>query len=206
MNNNDLELVALGVNKKTILIFSNIRIVSYFVVSILFLGAAGIWLPWLDSAVSFGSFFRADNIFTFVVALLGGLLCNKVFHADRIVKDIFSELKLKLDSSDEHSSSDIYGLLIRRRELYKEQLALSAVGFLIGSIALILVIIGYSENNTLNNIYSFIGFVMSLILYLYVTAEDIDDSTKFKLLSENEKNPTPYDGDIPNPSKLFRDK
>nr|WP_217993454.1 hypothetical protein [Aliivibrio wodanis] len=192
--------------KKTTLICSNVRIISYFIVSILCLGAAGIWLPWLDKAVRFEQFFRADNIFTFVVALLGGLLCNKVFHADRIAKDIFSELKLKLDSAEHHKSSEIYALLKKRKNIYKEQLALSAIGFLIGSVALILVIIGYSEFSSLNNSYSQLGLIISLILYLYATAEDIDDSTQFKVLAEEEPKSTVFEGTLPKSDDLFRDK
>ena len=48
LNNNDWNVVFIGIKKKTSLIISNVRIVSYFVVSILFLGASGIWLPWLN--------------------------------------------------------------------------------------------------------------------------------------------------------------
>lgn len=206
LNNNDWNVVFVGIKKKTSLIVSNVRIVSYFVVSILFLGASGIWLPWLNISTKFDSFFRADNIFTFVVALLGGILCNKVFHADRIVKDILSELKAKLDSDDTHKSSDIYEPIFKRKEIYREQLALSAFGFLVGSVALIFVVIGYSSGNELNSLSSFLGLIIALVLYLYSTADDVDDSTKFKELSEVSDKSSPYSSNIPNSDELFRDK
>lgn len=205
LKSNDWALVKFSTIRKVTLIVSNVRILSYFLVSIIFVGAAGIWLPWLYDDVKYQSFFRGDNVFTFVLALLGGLLCNKVFHADRIVKDIFKDLKILLENKSTHSSDDIITILNKRKSVYREQLALSAIGFVIGSVSLVLVIIGYAGSSELNNIYSFLGMLISLLLYIFSNAEEIDDSTKVEELSEDENPSGIYDAKIPKPYDLFKD-
>lgn len=53
-----------------------IEIFSFFIVSVCFVGGAGVWLPWITDTNP--QFLRGDNIFTYGVAILGGLLCDKL--------------------------------------------------------------------------------------------------------------------------------
>jgi len=169
-----------AIKSRSIKIIKNIRILSYFFVSIVFLGAAGIWFPWLQQQTSFGSYFRGDNLFTFAIALLGGLLCNKIYHADSIIRDIFSEFTTELSQKDSVKSADMKNIILKRRKKYKEQIVLSAVGLFLGCIALICIIYAYSSSPNKSSLVGFLGLLLSLGLYLFSTADEIDENTQVR--------------------------
>lgn len=169
-----------AIKSRTVKILKNIRILSYFLVSIVFLGAAGIWFPWLQQQTSFSSYFRGDNLFTFAIALLGGLLCNKIYHADSVIRDIFSEFTLELSQNDSVKSSDMKNIILKRRNKYKEQIVLSAVGLFLGCIALICIIYAYSSSPNKSSLVGFLGLLLALGLYLFSTADEIDENTQVR--------------------------
>lgn len=203
---NEWIIVKEALLNKAIKIISNIRILSYFSISILFIGAAGIWLPWLGQNTPWESVFRSDNIFTFVVALLGGLLCNKIFHADRIVKSIFEELNEKTKNSAKHDSIELKKIITKRHAAYKEQLALSAFGLFVGAVIMVLVIVAYSNSPQQNNLWGGIGLILALFLYLFTSADDIEESTKVPEIAneDNEPSPQPFSSNKVKPT-IFRD-
>jgi hypothetical protein len=187
-------------------IIRNVRVLSYFFVSIVFLGAAGIWLPWINHATSNVHYFRGDNIFTFVVALLGGLLCNKIFHADRVIKTIFNELATILANQPEHKSRDLWKIFTNRKIEYKEQIILSAIGLFWGAISLICIIYAYSNSTQQTSLVGAIGLIMALILYLFSTAEDINESSKFPVLTDEDiPEETVFTGKKVEPNIMFTD-
>lgn len=63
---------------------NNIVLMSFFIVSVCVIGGAGVWLPWITE--SDPEYFRGDNIFTYGVAILGGLLCDKLLYAKNIIQ------------------------------------------------------------------------------------------------------------------------
>lgn len=206
MKSNDWIIVKKSLCDKSQLVISNLRVLSYFSVSILFLGGAGVWLPWLSSNTTFDSYFRGDNIFTFVLAILGGLLCNKVFNADRIVVCILDELKFKLKNNQLKNENDFSKILHAKGTLYKRQLALSAVGFFVGSLSLIFVIVGYTLNSNDNSWCGIIGLLLSLALYIFSMAEDIDESSKIQSLSIDDDFESIFGGADSDSSEMFKDK
>lgn len=196
-----------AISKKKEKIFKNIRILSYFFVSMVFLGAAGVWLPWLKEGVYIDSYFRGDNIFTFALAVLGGLLCNKIFHADKVIKDIFKQLNFSFTSKDNHTSNELRLIMFDKSAEYKEQIALTAIGLFFGSISLICIIYAYATSDTKTSFVGVFGLLLALILYLFSTADEIDENTKVPELTNEIPEPAILDSKVGDePHKLFRDK
>ncbi|MUK68424.1 hypothetical protein [Aliivibrio fischeri] len=145
----------------------NIRVVSYFFVSVICVGGAGIWMPWFREDVSV--YLPGNTIFTFVFALLGTLICNRLYFQYSSIRNV---KKFYESQSDEKGKVDK-----KRIESYFEvldyQSIISSWGLFIGCIVLIIVTYAYAKNYTIDSISGWIGLILALTLYFIALAEDI---------------------------------
>ncbi len=146
----------------------NIRVVSYFFVSVVCVGGAGIWMPWFREDVNV--YLPGNTIFTFVFALLGTLICNRLYfqyRSIRNVKDFYESQSNEKDKVDK-----------KRIEKYFEELdhqsIISSWGLLFGCLVLIIVTYAYAKNYTIDSISGWIGLILALTLYFIALAEDIN--------------------------------
>lgn len=149
---------------------SNVVLCSYFIVSVCIVGGAGVWLPWITA--NNPEYLRGDNIFTYVVAILGGLLCDRLIFAKS------SSYKNTIDGAIIDQAIEPYE--IRNK----------AIGVLLGSIALLFVSIGYVKYPSISSIYALLGLGLSLVIVLITVSTDKD-----KLPSDAEVKPNSPLGD-----------
>lgn len=152
----------------------NIKVISFFSISIVFIGGGGIWLPWVrDEQIN--SYFPGSNVFTFSMALLGSLICKKLFFSAKVVNELLEMFK----SDDPRSNIDN-----RVRDLKKETIV-SAWGMIFGAISLILVIVSYANYYDEDSIYGVLGLFFALIIYIFSETPVIERDSRVPKGSQN---------------------
>ncbi|MCH2192073.1 MAG: hypothetical protein MK188_14205 [Gammaproteobacteria bacterium] len=143
----------------------DIKVISYSVVSMIIIGAAGIWIPWLwnDSKTAF---LPGGTVFTYVLALLGSLVCNKLFFHSKKLENL-------IDNKGEKDKKAIESELFE----YEKSTILSAWGILAGSLIIVLTAIVYSKNNNEDSLLGFIALIFSWILYYMASVTEVREKT-----------------------------
>jgi hypothetical protein len=143
--------------------FKNIRVLSYILVSVAFVGGAGIWMPWVKAA-SVNSWLPGATVFTYCFALLGSIICNRLYFYTKSLSEI--RTLYKNNSEEEKIQSHFQNL--------EEGSILSAWGMIFGSFIIILITIAYSKFYANDSIYGWVGLILSMLLYFVASAEDLD--------------------------------
>lgn len=144
--------------------FKNIRVLSYVAVSVIFVGGAGIWMPWLKET-SVTSWLPGATVFTYSFALLGSIICNRLYFYTKSLKEIrniYTRNGVDSATVDAHFEEQEIGSI------------LSAWGMIFGSLIIILITIAYSKFYNQDSIYGWVGLFLSIFLYFVVSAEDLD--------------------------------
>ncbi len=146
----------------------NVKVISYSVVAVVIVGGAGIWVPWLTPGDNF-VILSGGTVFTFVFALLGSLVCNRLyFHSEKI-----KNLSTLLKDNNFDSSKFKYQL-----EEIENGNVLSAWGLLAGSLIIVLTSICYAYNRESDSIIAAFSLLFSLIFYYVVTASEVSKKTE----------------------------
>ena len=147
----------------------NIRVVSYVFVSVLLIGGAGVWMPWMRGGAE--HFLPGSNVFTYVFALLGTLLCNRLYfnvHRFQKIRGIVKNKKIA-----ENSVFEIESII----EEFDKESILSSWGMLFGSIILLIVSYSYAYHYDTDSVASLVALLLSIVFYLASTAMDINKKT-----------------------------
>lgn len=142
--------------------FKNIRVISFVLVSVAFVGGAGIWMPWLKES-EIDSWLPGSTVFTYCFALLGSIICNRLYFYTKSIRDFRSMY--------EEGNDDLI------RDYFTNQdtaSVLSAWGMLFGTIIIILISIAYANHYDSDSWIGWLGLVLSILLYLIASAEDLD--------------------------------
>ncbi|QWV06567.1 hypothetical protein KQ246_19440 (plasmid) [Pseudoalteromonas shioyasakiensis] len=156
--------------------FKNIRVISYVAVSVLFVGGAGIWMPWVKE-VKVTTWLSGATVFTYCFALLGSIICNRLYFYTKSLKEIKNLYKkgLSEEEVEEHF------------ETHEVSSILSAWGMIFGSVIIILITIAYSKYYSADSIYGWLGLLLSLLLYLVASAEDLDKDSSINDLKDKQE-------------------
>lgn len=150
--------------------FKDIKVVSYSIVSVLFIGAAGIWLPWISQNTP-DVLLPGSTVFTYVLALLGSLVCNKLFFHSHKINEI-SHCKPTFDESASVRNDN------QIRDFFERSAILSAWGILAGGFIIVLTAIVYSKSNDQDSWLGLIALISSWILYYLATATEVKKKTE----------------------------
>ena len=67
--------------------FRNIRVISYVLIAVVFVGGAGIWMPWAKES-NITVWLPGSTVFTYSFALLGSIICNRLYFYTKSLKEI----------------------------------------------------------------------------------------------------------------------
>ena len=166
---NHYQILCHYLNEDVLPTFKNIKVVSYSVVSVLIIGAAGIWMPWL-TLDNMKAILPGSTVFTYVLALLGSLVCNKLFfHSHK-----YNEVHCIEDSFNEDTTRESH---INKIKYFEKSGILSAWGILAGSLIIVLTAIAYSKSYDQDSFLGFLSLILSWILYYLATASEIRQKT-----------------------------
>ncbi|RBW65353.1 hypothetical protein DS893_09655 [Vibrionales bacterium C3R12] len=165
----------------------NIKVVSYLFVSVLLIGGAGVWMPWVRST-SFTAWLPGSTVFTYVFALLGTMLCNRLYFYTSQLREV------KQMISDNREQDEIDKTFLE----FETHSVLSAWGIMVGAVILLLVSFSYSYFYNEDSWIGWLGFIMALCLYFVSSISDVDDKTKI----EDQKDKQEAEPIIPNDSAL----
>ncbi len=144
----------------------NIRVVSYSIVSVLIIGGAGIWMPWLSSNTT-SELLPGSTVFTYVFALLGSLVCNKLF---------FYSSRSSINTSVPHEAKG-HTSQSKDADEHENNAVLSAWGILAGSIVLIMTSVVYAKNYDDTSLLGVLSLILSWVLYYAATAWEVKEKT-----------------------------
>lgn len=142
---------------------SNVKVLSYFIIAVWIFGGAGVWLPWLSNSDNI-IYIPGSNVFTFSLALLGSLLCEKLF---------FNYKEIKLILKDVKAGRDVGEFL----EDYEKGTIISAWGMLFGSVNILLVIISYRYYYNETSFVNVLGLIYTIIFYFCAISKDVESNT-----------------------------
>jgi hypothetical protein len=180
--------------------FKNIRVLSYVLVSVTFVGGAGIWMPWVKEA-SVDSWLPGATVFTYCFALLGSIICNRLYFYTKSLSE--TKALYERESPEEEIQSHFQHL--------EDGSILSAWGMLFGSLIIILITIAYSKFYANDSIYGWLGLLLSMLLYFVASAEDLDTQSRVNAPSKDRQDATPLvpqnidDNDVELNSDFFSD-
>lgn len=143
--------------------FKNIRVLSYVIVSVLFVGGAGIWMPWMKES-TITAWLPGATVFTYCFALLGSIICNRLYFYTKSLKKIRKLYKEGLSEEE----------IQKHFEAHEVDSILSAWGMIFGSLIIILITIAYSKFYSEDSLFGWLGLLLSMLLYLVASAEDLD--------------------------------
>jgi len=160
--------------------FCNVRVISYVLVSVVFVGGAGIWMPWAKES-QITSWLPGSTVFTYSFALLGSIICNRLYFYTKSLKEIRSYFNKNLneDEVDTHFWE------------YEKRSILSAWGMLLGSFIIILVTFSYAKYYSSDSIVGWLGLILSISLYFFASAEDVDNSSSVIPLTKPKQDAEP---------------
>lgn len=160
--------------------FKNIRVLSYVLVSVAFVGGAGIWMPWVKEA-TVNSWLPGATVFTYCFALLGSIICKRLYFYTKSLSEIRS--LYKKNSAEEEIQRHFQHLEVGS--------ILSAWGMIFGSFIIILITVAYSKYYANDSIYGWVGFILSMLLYFVASAEDLDRQSSVIAKSKDRQDATP---------------
>lgn len=168
--------------------FKNIRVISYVFIAVVFVGGAGIWMPWAKES-NISTWLPGSTVFTYSFALLGTIICNRLYFYTKSLKDI------KCFYNDGSNEAE----LNLKFEEYEKRSILSAWGMLFGCLIIILITISYSKYYDQDSIFGWLGLFLSIFLYFFASAEEVNNSSSvLPVLKDQEAAvapvPVPVDG------------
>lgn len=156
--------------------FKNIRVISYVAVSVLFVGGAGIWMPWVKET-TISTWLSGATVFTYCFALLGSIICNRLYFYTKSLKEIKNIYKKGLSEEEIEKHFDTHEI----------SSILSAWGMIFGSLIIILITIAYSKYYSADSIYGWLGLLLSLLLYLVASAEDLNKDSSINYSKDKQE-------------------
>lgn len=176
--------------------FENVRVVSYVLVSVLLVGGAGIWMPWAKET-HVGTWLPGATVFTYSFALLGSIICNRLYFYTKSLR----EIKGLVEREDDNVT------LQNHFENHEVGSILSAWGMIFGSFIIILITVAYSKYYNSDSVYGWTGFILSVLLYFFASAEDLDkkSSVTAKTKDNQDAKPLMPSGDGSEDSELNSD-
>ncbi|PKH07044.1 hypothetical protein [Moritella sp. Urea-trap-13] len=176
--------------------FLNVRVISYILVSVVFVGGAGIWMPWAKEA-QITSWLPGSTVFTYSFALLGSIICNRLYFYTSSLKEIRSYFNQNLDDTE----------IDNRFNEYEKRSILSAWGMLLGSFIILLVTFSYAKYYASDSVVGWLGLILSILLYFFASAEDVDNSSSVLPVPKSKQDAepifTPQDDDTSLNSDFF---
>ncbi|MBE3667445.1 hypothetical protein BOO25_00600 [Vibrio navarrensis] len=154
----------------------NIKVVSYLFVSVLLIGGAGVWMPWIRST-GFSAWLPGSTVFTYVFALLGTMLCNRLYFYTSQLKEVKQMIREKREPED------IDNTFLE----FEKHSVLSAWGIMVGAIILLLVSFSYSYFYNQDSWIGWLGFLMALCLYFVSSVSDVQDKTKIEDVKDKQE-------------------
>lgn len=155
----------------------DIKVISYSIVSMIVIGAAGIWIPWLWNEPGV-ALLPGGTVFTYVLALLGSLVCNKLFFHSNKLKNLVST---KGDKNEvNHSLAYIE---------HEKSSILSAWGILAGSFIIVITAIVYSKSNNEDSLLGILALILSWVLYFLANVTEVAEKTASIAKGEQEAKP-----------------
>lgn len=146
--------------------FRNIRVISYVLIAVVFVGGAGIWMPWAKES-NITVWLPGSTVFTYSFALLGSIICNRLYFYTKSLKEI------KKFYSDNLQVNEIN----IKFEEYEKKSILSAWGMLFGSLVIVLITFSYSKYYAEDSIFGWLGLLLSIFLYFCASAEEVSISS-----------------------------
>jgi len=134
----------------------NIKVVTYFLIAVCCFGGAGVWVPWLDTSADV-IYLSGSNVFTFSFALLGSLLCEKLFFDKE-------GLKAKVDEAVKRNNLD---------EMWDNQNIsdkLYSWGMFFGAGNAMLAMLAYNFYPNETSLFNIITLVYTLVFFFFATS------------------------------------
>ena len=161
-NNQHVNVLLEHVKGVVVPAITNVRVVSYVLVAVVFVGGAGIWMPWVRED-QIATWLPGSTVFTYSFALLGTIICNRLYFYTKSIKEIKGYFAEDLDK----------GQLEERFQGHENRSILSAWGMLFGSLVIILITLSYSKYYSSDSYFGWIGLILALCLYFCAAAEDV---------------------------------
>jgi hypothetical protein len=176
--------------------FTNVRVVSYIFVSVLLVGGAGIWMPWAKEA-HLSSWLPGSTVFTYCFALLGSLICNRLYFYTKSLKEIKGNYETGMEQPE----------LEKYFDKHEKDSVISAWGMLFGSFIIILVTFSYSKYYNEDSFVGWLGLALSILLYFSASAEELDKISRVQDKKDNQEAepivPSSMDGPVTEGSAFF---
>lgn len=155
--------------------FKNIRVVSYILISVVLVGGAGVWMPWLKES-SVQSWLPGATVFTYCFALLGSIICNRLYFYTKSLR----ELRKLYKGLDDGKKIEAHF------EDHENGSILSAWGMIFGGVIILFISFAYAKYSSEDSLVGWLGLFLSILLYFSASAEELDNSSR--VLSKRKDN------------------